>query len=811
MAKDAEGALCVNEASRCVLEFRPPLSQNRLESTILEVPHKCENNLVYFSRENFIRGVAAIRMAGIKVMTLEDEIAALRPYSHLPSSTASFSNYLMPENLGFKPESVIWMRYSFASRRLLAARLREEPTRQWSILLRSGQPVAAFDNRRFLGYYSAFEGYIRKCEKPQEMMEECHWQSLPAAMNFEKMEALDPFVALYIPQVWLPPRHYDLLFKRLIGPQGKNDGGFVLIHRLDLPLVESIIGKLGISLVDGPPPQKENTRLLGLADMAATCARQAYAAKLKSEQGTRELERIGQTRHWEIAEPPEFRKLLVDYSNQAYEFDLFSDEILSYLVDRLPRSIDWKYLRDGGSDKQDIQGIIIDADETQSRMRKGQNYYKVIIHELGMSLGILTTRRLPWGEYGTGRPGYFIAANWRATPYAGRIKFTGCRDTVASDWVSGSQAAEVGFSYIYGIPSIERRLASDLYLGAFFLDRDAKYWQGSNELSRYFAGHGKLIEKMVADFDEPASLFEDIFGRYFYLKFGQENFLQHRQFIQATEVGRWERFIAHSGMRSLLALESGLPAFDLCRGSVPRDVGHMEVSEAAILALLKYHGQLEEKKLYDTLAKSKVKQELIPEAISNLVKRRRAFSHDNLVFYDYPFCQQNDRLLISNPETMNKASLDARLFYAGIRPFLPMVHPLGYGVALSNVGPSINNFDNRKKRLMRSDEHSIIIAREKKDSLIAYAIGSIKKFGAATLRSHPWNIEIAVSAIEMVRNALPGYEIKVQRKDTKSNYKGKEVIESWFRIYSPEIIDRLCLADRIMHSGIANKVTVTVD
>lgn len=787
------------EAKRGVLEINPVAPQSKIEAVLLHIPHSRDNELIYLSRENADKAMAALRQAGLQVLSLEMEIKSLRPC--IPRNLAKnyFGNYLIPDGLGFAPDEVSWKRYSFSSRCLLRAQPRQEQKGQWSLFLREGQPVVASDEGRSRGYYLPEGQALARCKSPQEMLEECHWQSLPVKIYFEAKPILAPYVALYHTFIWLPPKHYSLLYERLIGSASKVSGGFALIHHLDLPLVKQILDTLGIELVEGTPPDKTDAQALEIVEMAADAARLAYATYLKSEKGVQELELIGLERRWEQVDDVGFRQLLMSLSNRAYEFEPLAGELLAYLIDRLPRSFDWKHLR--GTADSLIQGIVLDADISSGFGGETSKYYKVIVQELGMVLGVVTKRNLLYGEGNIGKPEYFLSSNWRATPYAGRLKFTGASSSVATEWATGKEAAEAGYSYIYGIPSLEAQLARELYLAAFFLDRDAKYWRGHNELSRYFAGHGKLVEKMVADFDEPASLFQDIFGNFFYLKFGQSNYLEHQQFIQNTGVGSWKRFVAHSGLRSLLKTEGGFPAFDLSHGSMPRDAGHIEVVKAAILGLLRYYGKLAKGELWKKLQASQIKLSLVEESLKNLVTFARVAQSGEMLYYGYPFCSPEDRILLAELETMDSASLGARLFYAGLRAFLPMIHPLGYGSSLAKRDELDSGLEEyQRKKLSRCGQYASIVSSNNSHSLPESTLEGMKRYGVCVLRVHPWNMAYAVDIISHIRKALPTYEVNVQRKDVPQTYKGREVIETWLRIYSPDIITRLYFTERLRQS-----------
>lgn len=789
----------VVEIKRGVLEIRNFALKGQFESLISQIPHTPSNELVYFSPNNTDLAIRSAQEAGLNVLTLKAEIQALPPYTSQTAQAGYFSDFKIPADLTVNPGQFVWRRYSFSSRRMLPA----NPVRkgdEWALFLREGQPAMALDSGRFRGYYVPGGDKLSRCNNPQDILEICHWQSLPAQVYYK--ESHPPYIVLYKTSMWLPPKHYDLLYKRLIGDTGKSNDGIVLIHRADLPLIKQILNSLGIGLVEGVPPEEKNQEALAIVETAAHITQLAYSSYLKREQGVKELETIGEYRAWEQIEVPEFRDHLSNLSNRAYNFEPMAEELLAYLIDRLPRSFDWKQLRDSGSENWLIQGIILDTDISPEMA----GYYKVVVQELGLVMGLMTTRNLHSSGRRSDKAGYFLASNWRVTPYAGRLKLTGTNASLEVDRITGKQAAEEGYSYIYGIPTIESRLAHELYLSAFFLDRDAKYWRGHNEFSRYFAGHGKLIEKMVADFDEPAALFQDVFGNYFYLKFGETTYLEHEKFIRATEAGSWKRFVAHSGLRSLVKSEAGLSAFDLARGFIPKDAGYREVVEAAILGLLRYFGSLPEPEIKKIFSESLLQRERLEVVLKDLIRRSRIVKSGEILYYGYSFCSATERESLADPEKFDRASSNTQLFYSRIRPFLPMMHPLGYGTPLAHDVASGDERTNRNERLTRAMKYAKIVTRENFQSLKKQVVAEVREYGTAVFRAHPWNMGYARAILEEAYKHLSLYGLEVQRQDIAHLYNGNEVNETWLRLYSPNIISRLLLAEKIRRSGFASRV-----
>ncbi len=807
-ARPGTRPLEVVEIRRGVLEVSSAALQHRVEVLLLGIPHTSCNQLIYLSRGNADRAIQLLQQMGINIMSTEMEINALRPPPPCCLAHNAFGTYLIPAGEKFASDGISWKRYSFSRRRLLPVRPCSEQEGRWSLFLKEGQIVEALSNNHFLGYYLPEGTSLVRCKTPQEALEECHWHSLPAAVYFEAKRELAPYVALYHTPIWLPPKHRDLLYKKLAGLADKSNGEFALIHSIDLPLVKQILASLGILLAEGIPPEKTDAQLLEIVEIAAHAVQQAYTAYLKSERKLKELEAIVQERRWEQVEPLEFRQLLVDLANRAYDFEPLAEELLSYLIDRLPRSFDWKDLRDGHAGDWLLQGIVLDADSSLQFGPDTSKYYKVIVQEFGSVLGVMSKRSLLSAEDGQVRPAYFLASNWRATPYAGRLKLTGASSSVMVEQATEQQLTEEGYSHLYGIPTIEVQLAKELYLAAFFLDRDAEYWQGHNEFSRYFASHGRLVEKVVTDLDEPAALFQDVFGMAFYLTFGEGNDARYQHFLHAAEVGQWLQFVAHVGLRSLLREESSLPSFDLVSAFSFREAGQLEIAEATILGLLRYYGQLDESELRLKLQSSQMEADLIGRVLVKLVSSGRIARSASRLYYGYTFCSPKERVLLANPKTFDEVDLDTRLFYVGLRPFLPMIHPLGHGLSLTQRDSSGSSRQYRNKILERGDGHSAIVTRNNYQDAMKTALANVKRFGVSVVRVHPWNMEHALAIVRHIRSALPFYEIDVQRKDVIQMYGGKEVTESWLRISSPDMITRFYFAEQLRRSGIARRVRV---
>ncbi len=806
-------AIGVIELQRGVLEIRPGPWEHVAEEVLLSFRHRRDNERAYLALNDAASALAAMLVKGVPVVSIDADIAALPKYKVVGAVNSHFGNYLIPEGLSFAPEKAEWRRYSFAGRRFLRAVPLPAGDGRWQLFLREGQIAIALDGDRFVGYYQPYQatGELARCKNPQEALTLCHWQSLPAKVYFRPLKGI-PYAALFRTTIWLPPEHRKLLYERLLGARPQSGQEFVPIHVADLPAVERILGSLGISLEEGEPPEKSNAQALHAVETAAEAIQQAYRAYLKNEERVGILAEVGQKCAWEQVEDLEFRDTLVDLSNRAYEFEPYAVELLAYLAGKLPYSLDWKSLL--GAQSHTLEGVVLSAGQWRQerpahaaglvRARdeggaKEAKYCKLIVQEFGLVLGVVTRRGIM--EAATpGQVEYFVSEHWRATPYAGRLKFTG---PILSERVAGKQAAEEGYSYICGIPSMEAQLASELYLSAFFLDRDSQYWRGHNELSRYFSGHGRLVEKMVADFDEPAALFQDIFGNYFYLKFGQHNYLAHKEFIEGTDIGSWKRFVAHTGLRALLTSESGLPAFDLGHGSVPRGVGHLEVAESTSLGLLRYYGQIDEVEFRSRLANSLVAPNVLDKALQNLQARNRIVASAGILYYGYAFCSLEDRIALSaqTPEQQATASIGARAFFSRLQPCLPMMHPLGYGSPL--VGPrgpeEQRQLEGQSKKLRKEGRFAHIVKRHTLAEISKAATEQVREYGAAALRTHPWNLLHAMSIVGQVRAALPGYDIELHRKDMPTAYEGQETIDIWLRLCCRDVMERHHMVERLRH------------
>lgn len=763
----------VYEVRRGYLRFSDNIDLDKIIAITKDKPINKDDKSVVLSAIEADRLIEDCRKKGYSCLSIRDRINGLKvPLKEdLPSSP--FAEYSLPEDID-NPTKFDWETYSFVSRRLHSVKIRALENNKFGFIAREGQIFRAWYNTFSAGHYVAQNGELIKVLDVQQLLVEAHGKSTPAQMFYEP--SAEYFIKMYKTSIWLAPNHYDLLYKCLPAKEISPSDMFILIYKDDLELVRQITKSLFIDLKKGAPPQFSNVQFLKVAERASRLTSEIYSSYLHNQNKFDQFRFILLVKDWIKIENLDLKNELVELSNKAYDGDRKSECLMEFITEKLPTLIDWKELK---STDTLIEGILIDKGGGGD---KNSNYYKSIFPKFDLLLGESTTRRLS-GRYDR-IPWYWISNQWRLIPYCGRFLIPqGPWPEVVTDRPPKELLIENAYKRILGIPSIEGELVSKVYLGSFFLDRDQKMWRGCPEYSRYFRGYGRLIQKHSCDFDKPAALFEDIFGKKFYLLYGEENYLKNKDFISFTGEGFWKRFTAHSGLINQLKAASELPVFSLVADTVPRDSGHEKVIIDSFVALVKYHESLPEKSLDKFVGeivigkcnKKEIKDKILSE--KNLLKYKGRF------YYIPGYCCSPEEFVKIISSKKQELDTLAKKYINFFGRYKSIIHPLKYGISMLDES-KVSQLEPRPEWIESAEQHLLVLHSSNIEQYYKDALKNIQQYGVIVLSARGRWIKEQIEVVKKISvEKYPGMT-RVLRKDIKSE-KGLEV---HYRIESPLFI-----------------------
>jgi hypothetical protein len=765
----------VVELKRGFFRFSPQISREIVSKFFCGTEYNASDHSATTSRQRAEEIISQLRDSGLAIDSVASRIRSLSKVNLCPPSS-NFDLYPLPEEVSLK--NVNWIKYSYITRQMRPCKIIAGRERS-AILLREEQPLCAIAGGRFLGVFIAKNRALVRENDVQLAMEKAHAHSHSAALYYEIAE--EPFIKLYISSIWLPPKHRKILYEDIIVKKRLSEEHFGVAYSQDLDLIKATLDTLNIELKQGQPPEEKNIQLKAAMQEMSKLIQLSYKEYFKDIDKFEDYSKIVSLKDWDKLNGDALKNHFISLSNKAYNDDITSSKFIEFSTHKLPTyvdSSDWEMLEKSWKIQIDtnIEGVIIDINEI------GHNflYCKSIIPDFELLLGFKTTYRLEPKM----PPVYWIANKWRLTPYAGRLKFKP-RNSPLTDRAKGADIFEKGISRILGIPSIEQELSEMLKLDAFFLDLDQTLWKGSYELSRYFAGNGKLLEKETGDFDVPSALMEDIFKNKFYLQYSEENYLAKKELIELSTVGRWKRFVAYYGLINKLEADSNLPVFKILDGTYPRDVGFRDIIENSIAAILKYYGSIAKSGLVNILQKA-FSMEQIEKAISSLATSGRTVTFSRKLHYVYSFATPSMMENLLNKDLWEKASTDKKFFpslfrYLTIKKFFKIVHPLGIE---SESKESFAKSDEKKS----SGMHPFIISSADIKGYLDKIIAQINRSGIITISARgKWKNNM-IKIIEAIKQKFDQDKIEIilEREDLKVAHLNKEVSETHYRILVPK-------------------------
>lgn len=539
--------------------------------------------------------------------------------------------------------------------------------------------------------------------------------------------------------------------------------------------MQRIIESLGLFLEEGEPPQIAKAKSLETAEFAAELIKLCYTHYLRSKEDKfGEFAEMAANRDWASISDKKLRLKISELSNAAFEWQKPATDLVEYVCDLLPTDVHWSEKR-ALNLPTDIEGVAIDVDT--SGYHADMPFYKVVIPEFELTLGLLTSRLSKPGSR-IRLPIYWIADKWRIVPYAGRAIFSSGRYTkVLMEDRARREAGEQAFDRIHGIPAFEDTLVRELYLSTFFLDLDERLWKGCPEFSRYFTGYGRLLKKETGEFDQPTALMEDMLGNKFYLAYGEANYIRRSEHIGWMGVDCPKRFFARSSLVQQLRMGLSIPYFALLEGTSPRDVGWDEVLSGTYLALLRYYRMRTEEELYEAVSPIHQPQERKKRLLTQIFSNGRALKHKGTIYYVYEFMKPEDLKAILEKRVVPQA---IQFSYDTLLRFHSIIHPFATGRSILS---GINPWEPLVRKNSRAaGRNPIVITTDDSTYWVNKILGGLRQWGVIVVSAHPWRQRTIVEVIARVRNSLKDFAIKVDREDVERKYRNRQVIETHYRL-----------------------------
>ncbi len=722
---------------------------------------------------------AALELARLRVKTLSLQEKA----NHLPKAikgevqASPFRLYEIPIPADGSGDN--WHYFSPVSRSLKTCKIKERLGKH-KVFARENS-LLAYKYGLATMLFRAGECELEEVKDKTNALVEAHGRSFPAR---ELFQVCGDFVFLKHTNIWLPGPHYHYIYKELPLAQF---GQILIYYKSDIELLKSAFGCLDIDLIEGSPTAEKNIEIVQFAGAVSDIFKGIYSEFLRSQEKTKKFFEVIQFCDWEAISDLSLREKLVHFANASYELNAMPMQFLDYLKARLPSAIDFKELRDNGLPPE-LLGIIIDASASAKKQYQGSNYYKIIFPEIEIMAGCKTTYPIIRDMSSAKWPASILLTQWRIMPYIGRARLTPRTEFL----IARSKRAEIkeGLLTLAGIPTCEKMLVDEFKLCSFFLNMDQNLWRGHLELSRYFSGCGRLLQKDVREFDEPTSLFEDIFGNKFFICWDRETYTDPnlQKLFELSSERMWKTFFAQSCALKNMRLKENIPVFQLTPGTAVKDTGKEKVLASTVIALLKYYQYLTIKELEQKLASRIIGEPPLKEVIDKLLSEELILHSNEKFFYRYHFLNllQMQSLIGRNFKIENKTHMQKWEYLAKIiieqENFLPIIHPFRYG---KNILEPIENIlsSGEISLIENAARYERVICSERLVEYEADISAILEKYGIATLssRGKKWN-RIAKQLVIKVFKKYEKYLPQVQRRDYIRFHEGRNVLEIKYRI-----------------------------
>lgn len=720
--------------------------------------------------------------SGISTFCLEDVLKALPKVTQKNPVDLPFKPYSIPSGMDTSPDK--WFHFSFVSRTLRRSS-KKGAVSEKGLLARQGQMLAYFEGS-YKAYFIAGEDELEGVKNITAALLEMHAHSFQSKFLYRTLGSAR---LLYKNSVWLPGPHYWFVYRQL--PFAESEG-YLFYHQHDLPLVDQALRCLNIVLREGEPlePNREALDFIGtISDLM----KESYKEYLHNQNKVEDYAQLIKARNWHQVSSPRLKKMLVDISNRSYYNENAPQQLLQYLGNRLPLCVDWKDLRAAGQ-AHEIYGIVVDEQKSKYRGADVSPYYKMVLPNFEIMVGCRTSQEI--GGKGNGGPRSFVVDQWRFNPFLGRLRLTPYTQLISAR-SSGEEIRE-GLETLLGIPTYEKILADKLYIDSFFLDLDPHLWKGHLEISRYFSGYGKLVQREVQEFDEPTSLMADVFGNHFYLAWDLPTYTRFRDWIEGSSLYRWKGFFAQANILKSYRVHYDAPVFQLVPGTTIKDVGFKSaVAPGTLIAILRYYKLSAEEELVEIL-RGFVGQAVVRETIKKLVDSGRVVVHKGKLYYKYNFVSKEEMKKLLEKRGRLKPGLEfiyKTLFCS--EHYLAIIHPFRHGKSILEGKRFLNGYE--VKYIKRAEERELVVTSDKVDGYIDKVKRFITKTGIVTLSSRGrW----AGVAQEVASNLIRDYadeEPILLRHDTMLHHKGKDV---------PEIKHRVILKKVLMKRRLEGKFKV---
>lgn len=722
---------------------------------------------------------AALELERHRVKTLSLQEKA----SHLPKAikgevqTTPFKLYEIPITPDESEGN--WYHFSPVSRSLRICKIKES-LGKCKVFARKDS-LLAYKYGLAIILFKAGEYELEEVRDKTNALVEAHGRSFPAREFFQ---VCGDFIFLRHTNMWLPGPHYHYIYKELPLAQF---GQVLAYYKSDTELLNSAFGCLNIELIEGLPPPEKNREVIHFAGAVSDIFKSIYTEFLRSQEKTKKFFEVIQFCDWEAIGDLGLREKLTHFANVSYELNAAPMQLLDYLKERLPSVVDFKQLRDNNLPPE-LLGIIIGSSTSLKKQYQGSNYYKIIFPEIEIMAGCKTTYPIIRDVNSARWPASILLTQWRIIPYIGRVKLT----PYTKFLLARSKRSEIKESLLAlaGIPTCEKALVNEFRLCSFFLDLDEKLWRGHLELSRYFSGCGRLLQKDVREFDEPTSLFEDIFGNKFFICWDRETYTNPnlQRLFELSSERMWKTFFAQSCALKNMRLEGDIPVFQLVPGTAVKDTGKEKVLASAIIALLKYYQYLSAEELEQKLASRIISGLALKDVIDKLLSEKLILHFRGKLFYRYHFLNllQMQNLIASNFKIGNKSRLQKWEYLARIiierENFLPIIHPFRYGKSI--LEPIENILSSAEISLIKNAaRYERVICSERLAEYEADISNILEKYGIATLssRGKKWN-RVAKQLIVKIFKKYEKYLPHVQRRDYIKFHGGRNVLEVKYRI-----------------------------
>jgi hypothetical protein len=93
-----------------------------------------------------------------------------------------------------------------------------------------------------------------------------------------------------------------------------------------------------------------------------------------------------------------------------------------------------------------------------------------------------------------------------------------------------------------------------------------------------------------------------------------------------------------------------------------------------------------------------------------------------------------------------------------------------------------------RKNFPAAVRHPIVINSDDAKYWADRILEGLKQWGVVIVSAHPWRRHIAVEAVVLVREVIPGFSLEIAREDVERYYRERKIAETHYRLSAQDYL-----------------------